>query len=141
MLKNGDTTLYSWIAARGDDGTQLTGDFVTSAVSDTKGTVNPGVTITWNSQGSDIFNQVAKRLYSRSANSMQRCLGIFLDKTMLSNPQVMMDNFKNEPMMLSGSFTMKQSNFLANLLSSGCLPVHLKVPPILITLTPSSSQQ
>ena len=131
-LKQGDVYLYSWIAARGTDGTQLTGALLTSATSDientTTGTI-PVVKIVWDTEGSVVFDEVAARLYVRTENTVQRSLGIFLDKTLLSAPEVNAQSYSGTAI-IEGNFTTSQVNEMANLLSSGSLPMPLQKPPI-----------
>lgn len=123
----------AWIPARGDDGTPLTGEFLADAYPsiDQSGVVpRYQVSIEWNSQGSTIFDQIAKRLYTPAEDySPQHLLGIFLDNTLLSSPKI------NEPAyhgsaVITGSFTTAEVEELANLLKSGALPMPLKKPPL-----------
>jgi len=85
----------SWISARGDDGTALTGEFLTEAYASVdQGAVVPSyqVSIEWNSEGGKIFDEIAGRLYSPEQDySPQHLLGIFLDNSLLSSPRI------NEP--------------------------------------------
>ena len=132
-LKAGDTTTDSWIASRGNDGTQLTGALLTSAVSESgatsTGAVDPDVRLTWSSNGINVFNQITARLYSRTSGSVLTELGIFLDKTQISAPAVQAASYTNGQITISGSFTISQVNYLANLLTSGALPLSLVTPP------------
>jgi preprotein translocase subunit SecD len=131
-LKKGDVYLYSWIAARGTDGTQLTGALLTSATPDVENTTTgslPIVKIVWNSDGSVIFDQIAARLYVRTQNTVQRALGIFLDKKLLSAPEVNAQSYGGTAI-IEGNFTAAQVTTLANLLSSGSLPMPLQRPPV-----------
>ena len=122
----------SWISARGDDGTPLTGEFLADAAPTISHdiTPRPQVAIEWNSEGGVIFDQVAKRLYSPEQDySPQHLLGIFLDSTLLSSPRI------NEPAyhgsgVITGTFTRVEVEELANLLKSGALPMPLKQPPL-----------
>ncbi len=123
----------SWISARGDDGTALTGEYLADAFPslDQSGVApRPQVSIEWNSEGGIIFDQVAKRLYSPEQDySPQHLLGIFLDSSLLSSPRI------NEPAyhgsgVITGTFTRVEVEELANLLKSGALPMPLKQPPL-----------
>lgn len=132
-LKQGDTSLYSWIPARGSDGTQLTGSLLTDATPEVGGGAagaSPDVRLTWTSEGIGIFNQIAARLYARPANSPQRDLGIFLDQSQISAPQIQASNYTNGQIIIQGSFTVQQVDYLANLLNSGSLPVPLDKTPV-----------
>jgi len=132
-LKTGDTSAYSWIAARGSDGTQLTGALLTSAVAESgassTGAVSPDVRLTWSTTGINIFNQITSRLYSRTSGSVLTDLGIFLDKTQISAPAVQAASYTNGQITITGSFKIAEVNYLANLLNSGALPLSLVTPP------------
>jgi protein-export membrane protein SecD len=123
----------SWIVARGDDGTPLSGDLLSDAQArvDQSGVVPEYVVgIQWNSQGTEIFNQIAARLYERREGSKQRNLGILLDDTMLSNPQIRERHYEGGSAVIEGNFTPEQVEELSNLLASGALPMPLKQPPL-----------
>jgi protein-export membrane protein SecD len=123
----------SWIAARGNDGKQLTGDYLSDAqaIMDTSTAVaQPAVSITWDSAGSVLFDQIAYRLYnSGPEGSLQRELGIFLDNSLLSAPQILKEKYEGSGM-ITGSFNIASAQELANLLKSGSLPIPLKKPPL-----------
>jgi preprotein translocase subunit SecD len=124
--------MAAWIPARGDDGTPLTGDLLSDAQAGLGGSLGttPEVNITWNSKGADIFDQIAVRLYNPSETySLDHALGIFLDNNLLSAPQVRAQKFDGKGT-ISGSFTVKSAESLANLLKSGSLPVQLQKPPL-----------
>ncbi len=122
----------SWIVARGNDGTPLTGDLLSDAQArvDQSGVIPMYVVgIEWNSRGGEIFDQVAARLYAQPENSPQRALGIFLDNSLLSNPQVQRPSYGGAAR-IEGNFTPDEVQELANLLKSGALPMPLKQPPL-----------
>jgi len=123
----------SWIAARGDDGTQITGDLLVDAFPslDQSGVGSePQVSIEWNEEGGIIFDQIAYRLYnSAEYGSPQRALGIFLDNTLLSAPQILEPEYGGRGV-ITGSFTIDEATELANLLKSGALPMPLHKPPL-----------
>ena len=123
----------SWISARGDDGTPLTGDLLADAFPslDQSGVVPvPQVSIEWNDEGSIIFDQIAKRLYNSGQYGVpQRALGIFLDDTLLSAPQILEPAYGGSGV-ITGSFTRVEAAELGNLLKSGALPMPLKQPPL-----------
>jgi protein-export membrane protein SecD len=123
----------SWIAARGDDGTPLTGDLLADAypTMDQSGIApKPVVGIKWNSKGSIIFDEIAKRLYTPAEDySPQYLLGIFLDNSLLSSPKINSPEFHGSGV-ISGTFTVDEVDELANLLKSGALPMPLKKPPL-----------
>jgi len=122
----------SWIPARGDDGTQITGDFLANAAPVIGGEVvpKPEVSIEWNAEGGKLFDEIAKRLYNSGAyGTPQRALGIFLDNTLLSAPQIREQEYHGSGV-ISGDFTINEVEELANMLKSGALPMPLKKPPL-----------
>jgi len=130
-LRQGPTKLLSWIPARGDDGTQLTGGFLKEASpSITTGiTAKPEVAIEWNEEGGIIFDDIAERLYPRLSESPERCIGIFLDNTLISSPQIILPAYHGSGV-ITGNFTIEEVEHLANLLESGALPMPLQKPPL-----------
>jgi len=132
--ESGSAALLSWIPARGDDGTQLTGSFLDKAtpVAEQRAGVIGGmeVSIEWNNEGGVIFDQIAKRLYNSGAyGSPQRALGIFLDNTLISFPQILQPAYQGSGV-ITGGFTRDEANHLANMLESGALPMPVKKPPL-----------
>jgi len=130
-LRQGPTRLLSWIPARGDNGTQLTGGFLKEArPSITTGiTAEPEVAIEWNEEGGIIFDDIAERLYSRPSESPERCIGIFLDNILISSPQIIEPAYHGSGV-ITGNFTIEEVEHLANLLESGALPMPLQKPPL-----------
>ncbi len=132
-LKGEAAQAISWIPARGDTDTQLTGLFLSEAVSDIQqgatGT-EAQVDITWNQEGAELFDQIAKRLYNSAVyGSPQRALGIFLDDRLISDPQILEPAYHGKAV-ITGNFTVQKAVELANLLNSGALPMPLKKPPL-----------
>ncbi len=123
----------SWIPARGDDGTPLTGDLLADAYAslDQSGAAaEPQINIEWNDEGTILFDQVAGRLYnSADYGTPQRALGIFLDDSLLSAPQIKESEYGGSGVINDG-FTIDEAVELANLLKSGALPMPLKKPPL-----------
>jgi preprotein translocase subunit SecD len=121
----------SWIPSRGDDGTALTGAFLSDAQPNVNSSTSQAeVDIKWNDIGAVIFDQVAIRLYnSAETYSLEHALGIFLDNNLLSAPQIRAQKFEGKGT-ISGSFTLSEAEDLANLLKSGSLPMPLKKPPL-----------
>lgn len=126
-------TLISWMPARGDNGTLLTGDYLADAQAqqDTSEIVPQYViSITWNTEGSIYFDQIAGRLYaSGPEGTPQRNLGIFLDDTLLSSPQILRPSYSGSGQ-IQGNFSPQGAEELANLLKEGSLPIPLKQPPL-----------
>ena len=113
----------SWITARGDDGTPLTGALLSDAqpnLSSTTTGSQPVVDIKWNSDGEAIFNQIAARIYDPQGDqgppNLIHDLGIFLDNNLLSAPKVNSSSFSGGQAVIQGNFTMKSATDLANLL-------------------------
>ncbi len=125
--------LLSWMPARGDDGTQLTGTFLAQAlpsVAEKPGGVEAEVDIEWSQEGGEIFDQVARRIYdSGEYGSPQRAIGIFLDNVIISYPQILQPAYQGRGV-ITGSFTVEEVERLANLLESGALPMPLQKPPL-----------
>ncbi len=123
----------AWIPSRGDDGTPLTGDLLSDAQATLSQEITgaePKVNITWNAEGTKIFDEIAKRLYNPSDTySLEHVLGIFLDNALISAPQIRAIEFQGRGV-ISGSFTTASATELATLLKSGALPVQLKKPPL-----------
>lgn len=133
ILKNNASQMLSWIPARGDDGTQLTGSYLKEALpSIIQGTTGAEaeVAIAWDEQGGVIFDQIAKRLYNAgSEGSQQRALGIFLDNILISDPQILEPSYGGSGV-ITGNFSVAEVNQLSNLLQSGALPMPMKKPPL-----------
>ena len=123
----------SWIPAMGDDGSHLTGDFLADAAPTVRQEVTgteAQVSIEWNSEGSIIFDEIAKRLYnSGEYGTPQRALGIFMDNTLLSAPQILEQEYHGSGV-ITGDFSVTEVEELANMLKSGALPMPLKKPPL-----------
>jgi preprotein translocase subunit SecD len=141
-----DSTLnsaLSWMPAVGQitvDGVAtkavLSGKYLTQAVpqypsqNDVSGEITVG--ITWNGQGTSLFNEVAQRIKNKgSLNTSQRCLGIFLDNERLSAPQVfpsdMTSSSYGSSASITGGFDRDEARTLAIQLTSGALPMPLEV--------------
>ena len=133
QLAPGSPALLSWMPARGDDGTQLTGGFLDSATPTmvTKATgAEAEVAIEWNEEGGVIFDQIAQRIYNSGPyGSPQRALGIFLDNILISYPQIREQAYHGSGV-ITGGFTVEKVRHIANLLESGALPMPLEKPPL-----------
>ncbi len=113
----------------------LTGAYLTDASPQTSSqssvTTEISVGIKWNSEGTDLFNQVAQRIKNKgSYGTSQRALGIFLDNELLSAPQVfpttMTESSYGSSASITGNFTWNEARTLAVQLTSGALPISLK---------------
>ncbi|MGD9115587.1 MAG: protein translocase subunit SecD [Dehalococcoidia bacterium] len=127
------TNAISWIPARGDDGTQLTGDLLADAypsLDQSSVSSEPQISIEWNEEGTIIFDEIAYRLYSTTEyGTPQRSLAILLDNTILSAPQILNAEYGGSGV-ITGNFTIAKVTELANLLKSGALPMPLQKPPL-----------
>lgn len=131
-LTSSSAALLSWMPSVGDDGAQLTGSFLEEANSEvfTGATgAEAQVGIKWNEEGGEIFDQIAERLYSRQQNTPQRAIGIFLDNVLISYPQIIERAYHGSGA-ITGNFTVEETEHLANLLTSGALPMPLQKPPL-----------
>ena len=123
----------SWITARSNDGTPLTGNLLADAAAGIdRSELVPQyiISIEWNSDGAVIFDVIASRLYnSGPEGSVQRRLGILIDDSMLSSPQILQPAYQGTGQ-IQGNFTPEKASELANLLKSGALPMPLQKPPL-----------
>ncbi|MFC2067019.1 protein translocase subunit SecD [Chloroflexota bacterium] len=133
VLREGSGLNLSWIAARGEYGTQLTGEFLDQAFPNLRQEATGAeaeVAIQWNEEGGIIFDQIAKRIYnSGEYGTPQRALGIFLDDMLVSAPQILQPSYGGSGV-ITGNFSIEEVNELANLLQSGALPMPLQKPPL-----------
>jgi len=126
---------YSWMPALGTaaDGAkkQLTGAYLTKAAAQVNSqTSEISVGIQWNSEGADIFNQIAASLYpfySSTTADPRSLLGIILDGELISSPRIMQSSYANGSAEITGSFTWNEAKLLAADLKAGQLPVKLRV--------------
>jgi len=125
--------LLSWMPARGDDGTHLTGSFLKEATPDIRqqaAGVEAQVGIEWSEEGGEIFDQIARRIYDSGVyGTPQRAIGIFLDEVLISYPQILEPAYHGSGS-ITGDFTVEEVQRLSNLLESGALPMPLKRPPL-----------
>ena len=133
-LRGITTEFRSWIPARGQDGTTLTGAFLeeSTAVPDQQAGVVTAmkIAIVWSEEGGEIFNQVAERIYnSGPSNSPQRDVGIFLDNELISAPQILQRFYEGGRGEISGGFDIAEATRLSHLLASGALPMPLGEEP------------
>ncbi len=132
-LGPGSQVLLAWIPARGDNGVKLTGSFLKEARPSiaTRATgAEAEVAIEWDEEGGVIFDQIAERLYNSGPyGSPQRALGIFLDNILISAPQILEQAYHGSGV-ITGNFSIDEVNHLANLLTSGALPMPLQKPPL-----------
>lgn len=135
----GPTDLYSWMPAVGelnDKVEPLTGAFLDEALPYIPPPTSIGeqisVNITWESEGADLFDQIAARLFKRYSSSVfniEAALGIFLDGEVISTPQILQSEYKGEGS-ITGNFNWEEARLLAIQLDSGALSMPLKKPPI-----------
>ena len=125
--------IFAWVPARGNDGQQLTGDYLEDAgvlTNQQTGATEIVVGIEWDETGTLLFDDIATRLYNPNAyGEPQTLLGIFLDNNLLSAPVVNAAKFEGSGI-ITGSYTLDSAGELANLLNSGVLPMPLAQPPL-----------
>jgi len=128
----GSWALLSWIPARGEDGTHLTGSFLASATPtmESKATgAEYQVSIEWNEEGGEIFDQIARWLYDRAEyGTPGRALGIVLDNVLISSPQILQRAYQGRGVITG--IKAGEVEELATLLDSGALPMPLEKPPL-----------
>jgi preprotein translocase subunit SecD len=127
------SSAYAWVPCRGDDGTLLTGSLLADAQPILSQSNTPAIDIKWNDAGATIFDQIAVHLHNPggegAAYSYNYALGIFLDRKLLSAPQLTSQQYGGRGT-ISGSFTLAKAEELSTLLKSGSLPMPLQKPPL-----------
>jgi len=88
-----------------------------------------GVSVEWNDEGADIFDQIAACLYDRGYGTLQNRIGMFLDDELISSPGIKEREYHGKGF-ISGNFTWDEARRLATQLRSGALPVPLEKPPL-----------
>ena len=124
----------SWIPAIGEIDAEkklLTGAYLTKDRPGQSGEIMPEivVNIEWNKEGAELFDQIAKRLYPRPTNSVQRQLGIFLDNELISHPRIVVEAYHGKGE-ITGLANLEEASRLAIQLESGALPMPLEHPPL-----------
>ena len=129
-LSTADKSAQCWMPATGVlNGVRmpLTGAYLESAKSQANTNSPSGVmwvvVIEFSNDGWDLFDQIAAHLYGKTIP--QNELGIFLDNALISAPTVNASSYTTA--VISGNFDAESSQLLAIQLSSGALPVPLKV--------------
>ncbi len=139
----------SWMPAVGEiKGAKqvLTGAYLTEAVPQypTADDISAEITvgITWNDDGKELFNQAAKRIRDKGGvGTPERRLGIFLDNELLSAPQVFPSDMTapeyGNSASITGNFDRNEARTLAIQLTSGALPMPLRVTygPMVVSAT------
>jgi len=128
-----------WIPSTGvinGNVTALTGQYLksTSKVVFETNTSAPEVSIEFNSEGAQLFQQITTRLFVATDSTQNKPLGIFLDNQLVSDPKV------NAILSSSGvitGLTLSEANSLAIELNSGALPVPLVGPIERTTVDPT----
>ena len=111
-LKQGPTQVPSWIPARGDDGTPLTGAYL----SDAAPTLQQGVTgcpgrgqhQMERGRGRNLRPDCQAPVQPQETYSLEHALGIFLDNALISAPQIRAQAFHGSGV-ISGSFTVDEA--------------------------------
>ncbi len=129
----GSSPLLSWIPARAADGNQLHGGYLATAQAQVPQSgvgMEAVVALEWDNTGAVMFDDVASELYSTGPEgSQQRRLGIFLDNTLISAPQILQPRYDGTGQ-ITGRFTVESAQELATLLQSGSLPMPLEKQPL-----------
>jgi preprotein translocase subunit SecD len=122
----------SWIPARDDNGTQLTGAYVedTQAIMDnTLSVPKPEIKIKWNGLGSIMFDQIATSIHNEVGfhpYDVRYAVGFFLDNNLLMAPQILQTSYGGTGV-ISGNFTKDETIQLADMINAGALPVQVKI--------------
>lgn len=109
------------------DDTQLTGDKLTDAISQPRGTSQAWeVVIDFNNEGADMFSELTRNIAGTG-----RSLGIFLDERLISAPTVDVQyaatGITGGSAVISGSFDSESAKDLEIQLRGGALPVPVEV--------------
>jgi protein-export membrane protein SecD len=100
--------------------TGITGRMIQKAVVEFNPNTNePAVSLTFNSEGKDLFAKVTKE-------NVGNFISIFLDKSLISNP-VVREEIKDGKAQISGSFALDEAKLLVRNLNYGALPVPIEL--------------
>jgi preprotein translocase subunit SecD len=129
-------SLVSWIPARSDDGTALTGDFVKDAQATmdmSEDSPKPVVSIRFDDDGAKMFDQIAARIHNRAgfnfAYDLKYTIGLFLDNDLISAPMILQNSYGGSGE-ISGNLTMAEATQMAIMLKSKALPVPVRIVEI-----------
>jgi protein-export membrane protein SecD len=89
-------------------------------------TGKPVVSFSLDPQGAKAFDDVAREAYKHPQGSPENRVAIFLDRDMISNPQINADTFGGRGV-IEGGFTPASAQQLAVQLSSGSLPGQIEI--------------
>ncbi len=111
------------------DNYNVTGEYLDNAAQTIDQRGRPAVGFNFNSLGDRRFSGLTTENAPNPATGFKRLLGIVLDETLLSAPQL------NEPIVggrgeISGDFTEPEVEFLVSILNAGSLPATLNETPI-----------
>lgn len=101
-------------------GDGLTGKYVKSAFVSSDSDGQPAVSLTFNDAGAKLFSDATS-----SANK-GKAIGIFLDDQIISQPTIN-ENITTGQAQISGGFDYDKANNLAIMISSGALPLTMKI--------------
>jgi len=132
-LTPGSARMLAWIPARASGDEQLTGGYLATAqplVPQSGLGLEAVVALEWDGTGALMFDEIAAELYSAGPEGTeQRLLGIFLDDTLVSSPQILEPQYGGTGQ-ITGQFTVEEAQELATLLQSGSLPMPLDKQPL-----------
>lgn len=114
----------------------LTGQYLkaTSKVVFAPNTNAPEVSLEFNSEGANLFEQITSRLFVATDSPLNKPLGIFLDNKLISYPKV--NGVLSNTSVITG-LTLTDASNLAILLNAGALPVPLNGPIERTTVDPT----
>jgi len=114
----------------------LTGQYLkrTSKVEFAPNTNAPEVSLEFNSEGANLFEQITSRLFVAKDSPSNKPLGIFLDNQLVSDPKV--NGVLSNTSVITG-LTLTDASNLAILLNEGALPVSLNGPIERTTVDPT----
>ncbi len=106
----------------------VTGGYLTRALSSYDQNMQPCVNFAFNSAGAALFNVLTSQNLPDPANRLESRLGILLDDTLLSAPVIRSAISSNGQ--ITGSFRQADVDFLVGVLNAGSLPAALVSEPI-----------
>ncbi|MGC8461663.1 MAG: protein translocase subunit SecD [Candidatus Dormibacteria bacterium] len=105
-------------------------DVVSSSVSYPQGSASPGVSITFNSQGSNEWHNITQAAYNNyiqyGPNDPRSHIAIFLDNQVITAPYVQQGGqyYNTE---ITGNFTLQQATNLSEQINAGALPAQIAI--------------
>jgi SecD/SecF fusion protein len=110
------------------DNMNVTGGYLTRALSSYDESMAPCVNFAFNSAGAALFNVLTSQNLPDRANGLFSKLGILLDGTLLSYPRI--NSAISSSGTITGNFTQAEVDWLVGVLNAGSLPAALVSEPI-----------